>query len=120
MSEPALLAEAVALLRELAAGQREQTAELRLLRLTLERRPAPELVDALREFFGVGSVFTSAGVLMACDESPILADAVAAVVDMNAHPRSRVTSLGLLLASLRPEVERAGARRGAGLWRVRG
>lgn len=122
MTEPALLAEAVALLRELVpaadriAGALERLAEREAPDSAAE--PAPALLAALREFFGSGP-FSSTGVLMAADESPPLAEAVAAIVDMNLPEQARVVSLGRSLARL-PGLVPAGDRRGARLWRVRG
>lgn len=99
---------------------RELIVEVRGLRADLRRQApadAAALVEALSEFFG-GGPFTSTGVLLAAEESPSLADALADVIDMNLPEPARVVSLGKLLATL-PELVSAGDRRGARLWRVR-
>lgn len=75
------------------------------------------LTAALQDFFGAGP-FTAGGILLACDESPGLADAVADVIDMNATPHGRTVQLGRLLRRL-PGLVEVGGRRGAVMYRVR-
>lgn len=112
-------AEIVALLRALLTkAARIAVAVERLAEREAPVEPAPALLAALREFFGSGP-FSAAGVSMAADEFPPLAEAVAGVVDMNLPPQARVVSLGRTLARL-PGLQPAGDRRGARLYRVRG
>lgn len=77
------------------------------------------LVEAIADYFGDG-VFTARGVLEAVEDEPHspLAEALAAVVDMNASPQGRATRLGQVLARL-DELELVGERRGAAVYRLR-
>src|SRR5688572_60578 len=87
---------AVAELREEVVAMR---AEIRALHADLRRQQAePSLLTALEEEFGPGR-FTAAGLLKRAEEEPhaAIGEALAAMIDMNASPRSRATALGARL-----------------------
>lgn len=77
----------------------ELRAEVRALRADLRRRDAdPALLAALEEEFGPGR-FTAAGLLKLADEDPhgAIGEAIAAMIDMNAAPKSRTIQLAARL-----------------------
>jgi hypothetical protein len=107
--------EALELLRELVA-------EVKGLRADLgkhSRIAEPALVAAIEEHFGPAR-FTVRTMLEVVDENPhsALAEAVAALVDMNSSPRSRAVALGALLTRAR-EIETVAEQRGASIYRLR-
>ena len=105
--------EAVELLREIRDLLRDMRDDQR------KRTPSavPALLGALEERFGP-SRFTVRGVLEVVDQDPHgqLAEAVAALIDLNGSARARGTALGALLARL-PEVEVIAER--PGIYRLR-
>jgi GAF domain-containing protein len=107
-------------------GERLARVEALLVEI-LERLPPqaePEeaverLLDAIGGYFG-SAPFSVRGLLSTATEDPrgAFADALAAVIDLNAAPQAQAVSLGRLLARL-PALEVVGASRGAGLYRLR-
>ena len=95
-------------------------AELRQMNATLRRQTRSAdaraaLVDAVRDALGPAK-FTSGGLLDLAREEPALADALSAMVDVEA--RGAAISLSRAISCM-PEFEQAGARRGAMLFRLR-
>lgn len=102
--------ESVELLREIRDLLRSMVAD--------QRAAAPALIAALAEHYGPAR-FTTNSVLQVCAEDPhsALAEAVSMIVDMNASPRSRATSLGAWLARQR-EIEVVAEQRGASIYKL--
>jgi hypothetical protein len=111
----ALLARAVDALERIADALADRDAG------AVDKRRAA-LVDELAEFFGDGehaSPFSARGLLMACEDSPRLAAALAALVDLNLPDAPRAVAVGRTLAAV-PGLRPAGDRRGVRLWRCGG
>jgi hypothetical protein len=103
-------------LAELREEMRAMRAELRALR---QQQAEPALLVALEEEFGPGR-FTAGGLLKIADEEPHtpIADAIAAVIDMNAAPHSRATALGTRLRRM-VGIETVAKSHGTSVYRLR-
>jgi histidine ammonia-lyase len=110
--------EQLELLREIRDLLKDMLADRRR-RFPLSAVTVPALLGALTEHYGPAR-FTVRMVLDVAAENPhgALAEALAAVVNMNGSPRSVATSLGALLSRL-PEIEVVAEQRGASLYRLR-
>lgn len=101
-------------------------AELRGLRADLRRQRAPEaraaLKTALSDRYAPTDRITAAGIMSVVNADPhcALAEAVAALVNLDATDRGRSTSLGIVLAGLRClELVDDDEHRGARVYRLR-
>jgi hypothetical protein len=110
---------ATPLLEAVLLAVTELREEVAALRAHLRRQQAePALLAALEEEFGLGR-FTAKGLLALSDEQPHspLCEAIAAMIDMNAGPRSRATALGTRLRRM-AGIEIAARAHGCAVYRV--
>jgi hypothetical protein len=110
---------ATPLLEAVLLAVTELREEVAALRADLRRQQAePALLSVLEEEFGPGR-FTAAGLLRLAAEEPHspLAEALAALIDMNARPRSRATALGARLRRM-AGIEIVARAHGCAVYRV--
>ena len=107
---------------ELTAAVRALTVAINALRSDLARkRTAPEaapLLDAIEGFFSDQGRFTVAGLLSLAESHSDFANAIGALIDLNASPRARSTALGIALANMK-EIEIVATARGCAVYRLR-
>jgi hypothetical protein len=102
---------------------RELVAEIKGLRADLRKQYQPvgtaELLALIADYFGIGGRFSTGGLFTLAESREEFADALAKVIDMNASPKSRSTSLGAVLARL-PGAQKVAERAGSAVYELKG